>query len=154
MVEQSSNIKLCMQDLTLAPVDTLKTGTADKEEIWNKIIEATKNQKPVLGQTGSSEKINWNAINLTSKHYYTVIDAGVLIHKLGSEFKVLKLRNAFKAEEYKGEGSASDTLFWDQVEASEEKSRLLSSVGSKEGVIYMLFSDYLKYFDSTYVNHF
>lgn len=119
MIEQSSNIKLCMQDLTLAPVDILKTGANDKEEIWNKIIEATKTNKPVLGQTHHNEKTHWNSINLTPKHYYNVIDAAVLIHKLGSEFKVLKLRNAFKAEEYKGEGSASDTLFWDQVEGSD-----------------------------------
>ncbi len=27
-------------------------------------------------------------------------------------------------------------------------------MGSKEGIIYMLFSDYLKYFDTTFINHF
>ena len=43
----------------------------------------------------------------------------MLVHKLGSLFKVLKLRNAFKNEDYSGEGSKSDTLFWDQVESNE-----------------------------------
>ena len=66
---------------------------------------------------------------------------------------MLKLRNAFKAESYKGEGSASDSLFWEQLEAGEAKSQMLSSVGSKQGLSYMLFSDFLKYFSEVFVCH-
>ena len=44
-----------------------------------------------------------------------MIDAANLTHKLGSTFKVIKLRNAFKKEDYHGDGSSADTLFWDQT---------------------------------------
>ena len=47
------------------------------------------------------------------------------MHKFQNSFRVVKLRNAFKHEEYKGEGSlAVDPLFWDQIENTEEKTRL------------------------------
>ena len=54
-----------------------------------------------------------------------MIDAATLLHKFQNSFRVVKLRNAFKHEEYKGEGSlAVDPLFWDQIESTEEKTRL------------------------------
>ena len=70
----------------------------------------------MLAFTNNSEQVQWKNIGLTPNHYYTLIDAVTLLHKLGSEFKVLKLRNAFENENYEGEGAASDSLFWDQVE--------------------------------------
>ena len=72
----------------------------------------------MIGYTSASHDVNWQSVSLTPNHYYTIIDAAVLVHKLGSVFKVIKLRNAFKNEEYAGEGSKSDTLFWDQIEGS------------------------------------
>ena len=88
-------------------------------------------------------------------HYYTVLDAGIVEHQLNNViFRVLKLRNAFGNDNYKGEGSlAADTLFWDQVKPSEEKSKLLSSNDAgKEGSFFMLLPDYIKYFKETNVN--
>lgn len=118
MVEQSRNVKLNMQDLTFAPVDSFKTGSTTKDELWEKIAQAAQSTKPVLGYTSNSDKIHWNSVCLTPQQYYNIVDAGVVTHKLGSEFRVMKLRNSFKNEEYKGEGSLIDTLFWDQVEGS------------------------------------
>ena len=69
----------------------------------------------MIGYTSDNASLQWKNISLTPHHYYTILDAVTLVHKLGSTFKVLKIRNAFKNEEYSGEGSKSDTLFWDQV---------------------------------------
>lgn len=56
----------------------------------------------MIGYTSASHDINWQSVALTPNHYYTIVDAAVLVHKLGSVFKVIKLRNAFKNEEYAG----------------------------------------------------
>ena len=50
----------------------------------------------MLGFTSHSHSVQWNSVALTPNNYYTIVDAAVLVHKLGSLFKVLKLRNAFK----------------------------------------------------------
>lgn len=152
MIWNSKSIKSCWQDITFAPSVSYKTLNTNSEDLWDKIFHATKFKQICSGFTSNSEKVNWNAINLTPNHYYTIIDAQVLVHKLGSSFKVLKMRNAFKNEFYKGQGSQADTLFWEQVEGNEQKSKILSSVGSKQGIFYMLYTDYLKYFDETFVN--
>jgi hypothetical protein len=57
-------------------------------------------------------------VHLTPHHYYTIVGSATLSHKLGSSFRIIKLRNAFKVEEYEGDGSKSDQLFWDQVESN------------------------------------
>jgi hypothetical protein len=119
MIESSRNIKNCWQDLTFAPAISFKTANINKEELWEKIASAAKGSQTCAGLTGVSDKVDWPAVNLTSRHYYTIIDAQVLAHKLGSSFKVLKIRNAFKNENYQGEGSLTDTIFWDHIEASD-----------------------------------
>lgn len=94
-----------------------------------------------------SDKVNWKSIKILPDSYYTILDSGILEHKLGSTFKLLKMRNPFEQTEYKGEGSESDVLFWDQINETEEKSRLLKqSTNSVNGIFYMLFQDYIKYF--------
>ena len=107
-----------------------------------------------MARSGQSEKINWPSIGLTPNHFYTVLDAATLPHKLGSSFRVVKLRNAFAHEDYKGEGSLTDSLFWEQIDPCEEKARLLSSDSPKDGLIFLLFSDYIKYFEETVINYY
>jgi hypothetical protein len=53
MIELSSNIKLNMQDLTFAPVESLKVASTPKDDLWDKIAEAAKNNKPLLGFTSN-----------------------------------------------------------------------------------------------------
>lgn len=84
MIEHSGNVKLEFQDLTFAPADVYKTSVTSKESLWDRIVEATTHHYPAMGYTSNSEKINWNGISLTTNHYYSIVDAAILVHKLGS----------------------------------------------------------------------
>ena len=151
MIKVTTTPKQVWQEITFAPSDQLKHSSCDQKDVWNRILAGAQKHGVMCGLTCDSEIVNWPTVNLTASHYYTILDAGVLNHKLGSTFQVIKLRNAFKNEEYKGQGSYYDTLFWDQLVQGETKKRM--TAGDKEGVIYMLFSDYLKYFGETFINH-
>lgn len=74
MIELSRNVKLNMQDLTFAPVDSFKTVSTPKEELWDKIAKAAQSSKPILGYTHDSDKVHWNSVCLTPHQYYTVLD--------------------------------------------------------------------------------
>jgi uncharacterized Fe-S cluster-containing MiaB family protein len=102
MIKQSQSARNALQEITFAPTDIHKSAGTSKDDLWNKLVEACQKECISLGLTSSSDKINWASINLTANHYYTILDAGSLTHKLGSKFKVLKLRNAFRQEDYKG----------------------------------------------------
>jgi hypothetical protein len=75
MAKASASPRTTLQELTFAPTDLVKS-TANKDDIWQKIIDAAKRGAPVIGKTSNSEKTSWAAVNLTSAHYYTIIDAG------------------------------------------------------------------------------
>jgi hypothetical protein len=49
MVEHSGSVKTVMQELTFAPAEVYKTAAIDKEELWEKLFEATRGGRPVLG---------------------------------------------------------------------------------------------------------
>ena len=96
MIQGSNNVKNCLQELTFAPTENLKTENTNADELWERIVEGSKNHRPMLGYTSDKPEVQWHSITLTPHHYYTIIDSAIFVHKLGSLFKVLKLRNAFK----------------------------------------------------------
>lgn len=118
MAEQGDDVRRVLQEFTFAPTDVFKTDNMGKEELWEIITQATTSSgviKPMIGYTSNNQNIKWSSVHLTPNHFYTIVGSATLAHKLGSSFKILKLRNAFKVEEYEGDGSKSDQLFWDQV---------------------------------------
>mgnify|MGYP000530710254 CR=1 FL=1 len=43
MMRESNSVKKCLQELTFAPTESLKTETVNKDDLWEKIHQATKN---------------------------------------------------------------------------------------------------------------
>lgn len=144
------------EDITYAPAELIKTPTSKEkerqDELWLQLVDHLNQKRAICALTHPEEKLDWKIVNLQSNHYYTVLDVGELTHKLGNTYKIVKLRDAFLREVVKGEGSSTDTLFWDQIEEGEVKTRLLSTPGSKEGIIFILFPEYLRFIMQTSVS--
>ena len=42
-MRESNSVKKCLQELTFAPTESLKTETVNKDDLWEKIHQAAKN---------------------------------------------------------------------------------------------------------------
>jgi hypothetical protein len=70
----------------------------------------------------------------------------------GNHIRILKLRNPWGNTEWTGEGCESDRAFWSLIAPSEEKSHFLKDKTiSNDGIFYILFKDYCRYFSQTHV---
>ena len=64
---------------------------------------------------------------------------------------MLKLRNPWGNTEWEGEGGEKDKDFWDKVVPHEAKSAFLKDqTVNNDGIFYIRFRDYLKYFSQTH----
>jgi hypothetical protein len=73
---------------------------------------------------------------------------------LGKEERVLKLRNASGTAEWKGTANENDNIFWDQIEASDDKEKFLhNEIHKKDGLFYILYNDFVKYFGEVFINN-
>lgn len=73
---------------------------------------------------------------------------------LGKEERILKLRNTSGNTGWKGTGNEYDQVFWDQIEVSEEKEKFLQNeINKKDGLFYILYNDFVKYFGEVFINH-
>ena len=59
MYQNANNIKLCLQEISFAPTETYPSSGMDKDVLWERLVEATKSNKPTLGYTHNSESIQW-----------------------------------------------------------------------------------------------
>ena len=67
----------------------------------------------------------------------------------------MKLRNASGNAEWKGTGYENDNIFWDQIELSDAKEKFLhNEENKKDGVFYILYADFIKYFGEVFINYY
>ena len=65
----------------------------------------------------------------------------------------MKLRNAYGLMEWKGKGNEKDNVFWGDIELSEKRAKFISpSQIGNDGIFYMLYTDFLKYYSCFYLN--
>ena len=98
MLKATTTPRQVWQELTFAPSDQIRHSNYNQQELWGQILAAAGRHSPMCGLSNASEIVNWPTINLTPNHYYTIIDAAEIKHSMGSSFRVVKLRNAFKNE--------------------------------------------------------
>lgn len=66
--------------------------------------------------------------------------------------RVLKLRNPWGNTEWKGEGNESDSKFWNMIRNTQEKQLFLKDFCvNNDGIFYILFKDYCKFFNQTHI---
>lgn len=67
---------------------------------------------------------------------------------------MLKLRNPWGNTEWEGEGCENDSKFWGSIVNSETKSNFLKDWSiNNDGIFYIRFRDYCKYFSQTHICH-
>lgn len=62
--------------------------------------------------------------------------------------KILKIRNPWGQNEWKGEGSENDEEFWSNIVENEAKTRILeANKNGNDGVFFMTYEDFCQYFN-------
>ena len=72
-------------------------------------------------------------------------------HKNGKSYRILVLRNPWKSYNWQGDASENDTNFWDCIIESSEKN-VYNSMRKKsnEGIFFITYTDFCKYFVEIY----
>ena len=115
-----------------------ESGGDTKEILWNKLKDAKDNSYNICAGTrllGIFENIG-----LISNHAYNVINIYNIKYE-GKNIKLIKLRNPWGEKEFNGAWS-DNSFMW-----NEELKRLVNFEGIRdEGIFYMSFEDFIKYF--------
>lgn len=86
-------------------------------------------------------------------HAYSLIDAVEVETKKGEMKRMIKIRNPWAVTEWEGEGCETDTEFWNNILPTQNKINFLkNSTIKNDGVFFMKFEDYCKYFIQTHVS--
>ena len=115
-----------------------ESGGDTKEILWNKLKDAKDNSYNICAGTrllGIFENIG-----LISNHAYNVINIYNIKYE-GKNIKLIKVRNPWGEKEFNGAWS-DNSFMW-----NEELKRLVNFEGIRdEGIFYMSFEDFIKYF--------
>ena len=111
--------------------------------LWDKLVEADgKNHMITAGSYGDNDK-DTNADGLVQGHAYSVIST----HKLSNGVRLLKLRNPWGSDSFKGRWSDNSGLWTDEF-----KKEVGFKQDLNDGFVFMQLEDYQKQFESTSIN--
>ena len=126
-----------------SPCYTLNVERLGKDRIWNEIVEAITNKYVICSNSISDQDVLLRSLGLESNQPYSIIDAK---EYMGLRF--VRLRNPWAGYEWKGEYSDSSEKW------TSELKNFLGYINDIDGVFFMLFDDFCKYFHFTYVSKF
>jgi hypothetical protein len=126
--------------ITEAPCFSFIHRKFTNEKIWSILLECDKKDYIICTNTGNNDDAE--EMGLVRSHAYSVISC----HDYKG-LKLVKVRNPWGGFEWKGDYSDSSPL-WDK---NPELKKFLGYVKSDDGLFFMTFSDFLKYFPYTFV---
>jgi hypothetical protein len=122
-------------------------STTTREQIWAHLSTGEYNNEVMSASTmhGNSmeEKIK---IGLVLGHAYTIIGTNTVTDRQGNQVKLVLLRNPWGEYEWKGDWSDNSPLWTPQLRKFVQYSSF-----KEDGIFYMSFEDYLKYFAISYI---
>jgi hypothetical protein len=120
-----------------------KKPTAD--QIWSELLTHHATKDIVTASTaGAGDHTDRFVSGISKSHAYTVLGT----QKLKEGTRLVKMRNPWGAEDYKGPSSDRDTKFWTAARLQEVGHKL----NMKDGVFYMPIEQFKKDFEETHVN--
>jgi hypothetical protein len=131
-----------LHDLTGAPTKTIWT---DEDILWENILRGEKSQYPMTAGSGEFEEgqDQLNTVGIVGGHAYSLL-AGYEIDYQGRKLKLVKLRNPWGDKEWTGPWSDTSNE-WNYLD-TQTKSKLLFDRRTNDGIFFMEFPDFIKYF--------
>ena len=121
----------------------LKENKEIKEELWDKIDNSFKRNYVLTAGTLETSEVD--DIGLKGGHAYSLVKTYKVDTEFGEE-RLIKLRNPFREEEFHGDWSNNSNLWTDELK---EKCEFNKEEGEEDdGIFYMSFDDFIKYFES------
>ncbi|CAD8127631.1 unnamed protein product [Paramecium sonneborni] len=127
-----------LRTLTGAATKTLFTK---EDKFMEELQTCIQNRCIMVCSTKNENKQQYKQMGLISGHAYTVLK----IKDLNANTKLIKLRNPWGKEEWKGDWSNQSSLWTPQ------QKTLFKINNNNDGVFYMSITDFLKYFDDVSV---
>ena len=126
--------------------DQVKNKTA----LWTRILEADKSEY-AIATSASSTRVGkhsdqMKAAGIVDAHAYALIGVDKIETDQNKEVKLVKLRNPWGFEEWKGAWSDNDDKNW-----TPELKKKLKYQSKEDGIFYMDFEDYIDFYYTTSV---
>jgi hypothetical protein len=100
-----------------------------------------------ISDKGNASPINlFTEMGLLTNHAYTIISIHTVTSRSGEEVKLLKLRNPWGQLEWNGDWSDKSEKW-----TAELKKEIGTNFDSDEGIFFMSFQDYYRFFTCTYI---
>jgi hypothetical protein len=119
-------------------------NTADK--IWTEITAAEARHDVILMGTEGSNDSHQNEVGLALGHAYTVLGTKLLKDASGNDIKLVKIRNPWGSEDYRGAYSDNSDKWTPALREA------AGSVIKNDGEFFMPIDDYKKWCGETYIN--
>ena len=112
------------------------------EELWEILLKAFEKEYVLTAGTKSLKIEKFTENNLETGHDYTLIN----IYTVGDNIKLVKLKNPFGCSEYNGDWEDSDDKWTTEI-----KKQCEFKEENNEGIFYMPYKDFVKYFDVIHI---
>lgn len=146
---EGGNTAEALMALTGCYTDFLFHGQiSDKTSLWNRIYSADQ-QKYVIATAASGKKTgkdkdDMKDAGIVDAHAYSLLEATPIVTDGKEKVRLLKLRNPWGFEEWKGEWSDKDTKNW-----TTELKKKMNYEAKDDGVFFIDFENYLDYYYTT-----
>jgi calpain-15 len=155
-----------LKDLTGAPTETFFSTSDNPDMHWRRILDGEDKNHIMTAQTsnftGKNNDSRDKETGLCGNHAYSLLAAYEIDFSSGKarlvtkadlsksgDIRIVKLRNPWGNGEWKGAWSDSDTKNW-----TSEIKQLVDYKKEDDGIFYMPFKDFLKYFQNYQVCYF
>ena len=146
------NVSQAFEFLTPSPNYIFYHSNCEESELYKKIKIADEKDFiiccDISDQTSSGLNNNLSSLGLLTNHAYSIISVHEITTRSGESIKLLKIRNPWGNFEWNGDWSDNSNKWTTQI-----KNQLGFSLNVKdEGIFFMSFKDYFRFFTTTYIN--
>jgi len=143
---EGGNTAESLMSLTGCYVDYIfHNQVLNKDILWSKLFTADQ-RKYVIATSASSAKVGKQSealkqVGIIDAHAYSMLEAFPLVTDDKRKIRLLKLRNPWGFEEWKGDWSDNDTKNW-----TDDLKKKLNFESKDDGIFYIDFDSYLQYY--------